>query len=397
MKKIKDQLYWAGLLVKEVLNTLSPEESAALEDWKKDSDNYALYTSILNRKAKEERNEQLKNIDTTTEWSRFLSEMERKQKSTPRQVRLLMFKRIASVAAVLVLALSVYLVTHIYKQENLQPLAESHIEPGKARAELVLGDGKVVDLEQDTIARISQTGVEIANKKGVLEYNLNEVHEEIPDTNLLRIPRGGEYQLVLPDGTKVWLNSDTQLKYPVRFTGNERRVELSGEAYFEVSHNPEHPFVVMSDHQKISVLGTHFNVSSYSDNENAITTLVEGKVKVDFDVEKAHHEQFLNPDQQLVINRKTNTTYVKEVDTYLYTSWKDGRFVFRNESLEEFMKIIARWYNIDVLFVDEDTKELRFTGDLPRYENLKDVLKIMESEMSVSIKVESNNLIYISK
>lgn len=397
MKNIKDQIRLAKLLVKEVLNSLSEEESAQLDSWKSIDANNALHASILNKNSIDERNDLLKNIDADFEWNKFVQAVETKKASRHKRMHRQLFYRIASVAAVLALVFSIYFINQDFKNEKLVAVVESEIQPGKSQAVLVLASGEEVNLEQNSIAKYAQGGVQITNKNGVLAYNANANQAGSTQNNILRIPRGGEYQLVLPDGTKVWLNSDTELKFPVSFSGNQRRVELIGEAYFEVSHNPKQPFIVATDHQEIRVLGTHFNVSAYSDDENTVTTLVEGKVKIGFGEEKQHHDEFLNPGQQLVLSKKTNLSTKLNVDAYLFTSWKDGRFILRDESLEQFMKKISRWYNVDILFVDEETKGIRFTGDLPRYENLKDVMKILQYEMSVNIKVESNKLIYISK
>jgi len=202
----------------------------------------------------------------------------------------------------------------------------------------------------------------------------------------------------LPDGTKVWLNSSTELTYTVPFSGDERRVRLKGEAYFEVAQNKEKPFIVETDYQDVEVLGTHFNISAYPDDSNVFTTLVEGKVKVNSNANKqVKLLGYLLPNDQLVLNKKNNGVYKLDVDTYLYTAWKDGRFAFKNESMESFFKKISRYYNVDVIIMDNSVKKINFTGDLPRYDDITKILNIIEAEMSVHIEIKEKNKIYVTK
>jgi len=236
--------------------------------------------------------------------------------------------------------------------------------------------------------------VSLKNKEGVLQYkdSVNDKSVE-SKTNTLRVPRGGEYQLVLADGTKVWLNSDSELSYPVPFVGKERKVTLMGEAYFEVAHNKDVPFIVVTGNQEVEVLGTKFNISSYENDANIITTLVEGKVKVSDS--NSESERYLMPNEQSVLNRDTDDLKKRKVDVYPFIAWKDGRFVFNNVTLEQFLLKISRWYDVEVIFEDDSLKTIKFSGDLPRYSNMTGILKIIEAEMSVHIKVENNKKVYV--
>ncbi|MDR2283676.1 MAG: FecR domain-containing protein, partial [Sphingobacterium sp.] len=198
-------------------------------------------------------------------------------------------------------------------------------------------------------------------------------------------PRGGQYQITLSDGTKVWLNSDSRLKYPLHFIGAERTIELEGEAYFEVSHNYK-PFVVKTDRQRIQVLGTKFNVSSYSDNTVATTTLLEGSVRVS----TPYGNNLLAPGHELVVTTsgsKMNEVYAKDA-----IAWKEGLFVFDNITLDDVMDKVSRWYNVDIHFVDEGLKKELVFAVIQKSENISVVLDKIASTGIATFKVERGHI-----
>ena len=237
---------------------------------------------------------------------------------------------------------------------------------------MTLEDGTVVTLQKGNNYQTKTTqsnGEEIVYKAG------NRMASKTA-YNYLTIPRGGQFHLVLSDGTKVWLNSETQLKYPVAFTdGVTRQIELVyGEAYFEVSPSTKHKgakFKVLNQSQEVEVLGTHFNIKAYKDETNVLTTLVEGKVAVSSQGKK----QILNPSEQANLNLQNNTIAVTEVDAYNEISWKDGVFSFRKKPLGEIMKVLSRWYDIEVQFENQDSKNARFNGVLGKEQKIEDILK----------------------
>jgi transmembrane sensor len=207
----------------------------------------------------------------------------------------------------------------------------------------------------------------------------------------LKIPRGGEFYLTLSDNTKVWLNSETTLKYPVEFAGEERRVELTGEAFFEVEKDAERPFRVVSDEQVVEVLGTSFNISSYPEDSVILTTLVEGKVNV-FLGENPETSQTLLPKHQSFLARGEDRIMQREVDVSEYVAWKDGEFYFRDQSLENIMKTLSRWYDIDVVFNEPQAKDILFTGHLERYENFERILNLIQRTNEVSYSEEGRTI-----
>ena len=387
MKNIIEQIDRSKLLVGKVLNSLNEEEK---------TDDKEVVDDILNYSDFSEWQENLNDLDTKEEWNVFLSQMQSASKRRNEVRRLKVLKWMSGVAAIFIVG---FLASNFFKSsgDSFNSIDESNIVPGSAHAELILSSGEVINLEDTKHKKLNEGGIALENDKGVLQYkngdNNGKVEEE--RTNILKVPRGAEYQLELPDGTKVWLNSDTKLAYTIPFTGGERKVTLKGEAYFEVARNEDLPFIVSTEGQDITVLGTQFNVSAYGNEIMTTTTLVEGKVLVAD--KNSSNKEFLLPNEQSLFNRNTNNLQKKPVDVYPFIAWKEGRFVFNNVSLETFLSKVARWYDVEILFDDESLKNLSFTGDLPRYSNMKNILRIIELETSVNIKVENNKKIHVYK
>ena len=207
--------------------------------------------------------------------------------------------------------------------------------------------------------------------------------------NQLDIPRKGEYRLVLADGTRVWLNSESSLKYPVAFQGNERKVYLEGEAYFEVSKDEHKPFTVVTGESSIRVLGTSFNVRAYADEAQLCATLVEGKVRLSH----AQQSLILSPDEQGVVTLASGKLEKRKVDASLYTVWKDGRFVFENQTLEEIMNTLSRWYDVKVFYTNEQVKQAMFNGNLKRYDDFDQIVKMLELTGVAHFKINGETII----
>lgn len=261
---------------------------------------------------------------------------------------------------------------------------------GKKCAELILANGKRMVLDNnpmeirdvqgsvvinDTLSRLMYQETEEMNTDSVVEYHT------------LKVPSGADYYVQLGDGTKIWLNCESTLRYPVNFSKNERKVFLDGEAYFEVKKSERWPFIVTTDKMDVRVTGTTFNVKSYAHEAVIHTTLVEGIVFV--------NEQRLHPAQQFVMNKETQEIDIKNVDTEIYTGWVEGMFVFKNQRLENVMSDLARWYKVEVFYMNPSTKDIRFSGNLGRYETIDDLLQIIEAIDKVSI-VRKGNTITIS-
>jgi transmembrane sensor len=276
--------------------------------------------------------------------------------------------------------------------------AQTDIQPGGNKAVLTLADGTNIALDSAHTGRLTQQGnvqvLKIAD--GRLKYDV--VEGKIPSAvtyNILSTPKGGQYRLALPDGSQVWLNAASSIRYPTAFTGTDREVEITGEAYFEIAKNPSMPFRVHTvnhlgdaDPMTIEVLGTHFNVNAYADEDAVRTTLLEGSVRI----EKGRHSGLLKPGQQAQLRPTGEIRWIPDADVEQATAWKNGVFEFDGEDLLVIMRQISRWYDVDVEYEGKLPVE-PFTGRVSRNTSLSGVLKILKlSDVEVTV---SNNKIII--
>nr|WP_121271886.1 FecR family protein [Pedobacter schmidteae] len=264
--------------------------------------------------------------------------------------------------------------------------ATSHIDPGKNRAVLTLANGKVIDLSD------ARTGVIISASKLAYTDGTLIQNNEASLFQTVTTPRAGQYQVVLPDGTRVWLNAASSLKFPSSFaTASVRKVELSGEGYFEVAKDKRHPFMVKTERQEITVLGTHFNVTAYADEMTTKTTLLEGKVQVSKLQAKAGgaDAKVLKPGEQTVLS---STAFdVLKTDTEEAVAWKNGYFRFNNENIVSIMRKLERWYNIEVRYEGTVSNEV-FSGTASRFKSVGEVLEMLEYTNAVHFKVEGRRI-----
>jgi ferric-dicitrate binding protein FerR (iron transport regulator) len=265
------------------------------------------------------------------------------------------------------------------------------IKAGTNKAVLILNDGSVHDLTVSNNLVLNEGGSEIKSQGDKLEYTKQKNQPKEIKYNTLSVPRGGEFFLQLTDGTKVWLNSESELRYPVQFSGKERRVELTGEAFFEVARNEKAPFLVESGEQTVKVLGTEFNISSYKDDPLIYTTLVKGSVEV-FLKNMPEINQILAPNEQSLLNKLEAQISKRIVDPYSYVAWKDGRFVFQDQNLGDIMKTLSKWYNVEVTFASDELRDFRFTGDLQRYTDFSEVLRKIGKTNEVKFIIENNKI-----
>ena len=282
------------------------------------------------------------------------------------------------------------------EEKPVQVAEKVTIQPGKSQAILVLSSGEEVAMgnvsrqleEKDgTSVVVSETGrisYQSAEGKGGITKDTARV------MNRLVIPRGGEFNLTLSDGTRVWLNAETELRYPVQFNGKERVVYLKGEAYFEVSKNKEKPFLVQVDDMSVKVYGTAFNVNTYNKIE---TVLVTGSVSMN----QGGKEVLLKPNQKGVFDQVSGKITVEDVDVLAYVSWKNGDFIFRNESLNSIMDKLSRWYGLEVLYQDAGLQDVRLSGNLKRYKDVRELFVSFEKISDARFKVQGNKVIVSSK
>jgi len=312
----------------------------------------------------------------------------------PQVIRL--WPRVA-VAASFALLLGTGIFYFTKPKEQIVPVAEKaqEIAPGGTRGILTLSNGKQIILAnisaKDTIAKEGEEVTIKMGANGVITYIINpdaDASKNNPNAfNTLSTPTGGQYNIVLADGTKVYLNAVSSIKYPTQFNGDKRLVELDGEAYFEVAKDKSKPFIVKSDNQSIEVLGTHFNVHAYANESVVKTTLLEGSVAVSFKNQKS----ILKPGQQSNVSDNFAKIKIREVDTDEAIAWKNGRFKFDNADLKTVMRQLERWYGIKVEYRG-DVSDVRFSGGTFMNKNLSEVLKVLELS-NIKFKVEGRTII----
>ena len=292
-------------------------------------------------------------------------------------------------AAMFVLGVSlVYVVARPEPEEKI--VRAEVIKPGRLQAELRLGTGVRLALnEHQGVYSLGNAGVEIVNDTvtGKVSYHVNKTGmEDSLVFNTLIVPKGGEYSLELPDGTVVWVNSESSLRFPEKFTSNRREVFLEGEAYFEVKKDANRPFYVHTEAGKVRVLGTAFNVCAYSNDRFWQTTLVEGSVMIN----QEEKEVLLKPNEQYQIDVRTGKAGLREVLPELYTSWRDGKFYFKAYTFEELVEKLERWYDFKMFYTNEEIKTRRFSGVVNKYQPLEEMFKFLQMTSDVQFNVKGN-------
>ena len=276
--------------------------------------------------------------------------------------------------------------------EGAQVAGAKQIVPGGNKAVLTLADGRQIELDSATNGTVAQQGgIKVIKNGGQVSYDHQETLAEVV-YNTITTPKGGQYELKLADGSKVWLNAASSLRFPTTFPGKERTIELTGEGYFEVAHNDNKPFHVKVNNVDVQVLGTHFDINSYTDEPALKTTLLEGRVRVT----KEDKYVFLNPGQQAIVQSAKNEINVaNDVDLEEVVAWKNGRFLYNNAPIEIIMRQVARWYDVEVVYkakIDET-----FSGELPRSQNVSQLLAMMEATGSVKFEINGKQIIVRSK
>ncbi|MDD2420159.1 MAG: DUF4974 domain-containing protein [Bacteroidales bacterium] len=376
----------AGLIFKSIIGRSSNDELGELRKWRdKQAENEQLYQKFLDKEYIKAEYERLRIIDHSNAMNNMKARIAAHNRKNVKQY----IRKISAVAAILITLVSglVMLDGTIYNFFGSgRKLTEQQIKHGQVKALLTLGNGKSIQLD-DAEATIKEEELLISKaENGSLSYEgVKPTEQGKIKFNDLVIPRGGEFSLILEDGTKVWLNADSKLRYPIAFTGEERKVFLEGEAYFKVSKGSK-PFVVDVQGQLVQVYGTEFNISGYPSDPKVYTTLVEGKVSV-----KAIYDNNvveLEPGFQSIFNKNNLEIELREVNTDEVASWKTGMIVFENQSLEQIMQNLARWYNFDYKYTGNDISHLQYRGKVPRYGDFKEVLKVLEECGGIKLSVK---------
>ena len=366
--------------------TMTPEEEVEFQRWLDTSvanrvllDRIRDERILLNKIRFAERNDKGKGWDN----------IQKKIRKSP-GIFIRFMRYVAVLVTIMLIGVAVYQVVDCRKEDDNGLLARKQpmsMKGGyRAYLELVTGERLVLDSTSNVTTRIEGAVIKAENKGTVIvdEQKTDSVTESV-EYNRLVIPRGGEYKIVLADGSQVWINSQSVLEFPACFVGKERRVRLQGEAYFEVSKNVEKPFIVDMGNKEIRVLGTSFNVNDY--DGKFVTTLVSGKVQV-FVNDK---DYVLTSSMQVRV--EGDDVFVEEVDVREFTAWEDGVFVFKKQKLREVMDILSRWYDVDVFYQNLELQNLHFTGTIQRHSEISGMLKFLEKTDIVKFTLNGKTLI----
>ena len=368
--------YWQG-------ESLSPEELRDVENWLGEKVENRRYYEDLQREFLRQR------------WVMREGLVYRKGERRFRQVarKRMMLRRAVAFAA----CVSVFILTGIgyywrsEKMREVQMVENEVIHHGSSKARLFLSTGDMVELGKERKSLREKQSVAIdVEQEGMVAYRDSMATGEGGNIvyNRLVVNRGGEFRIVLADGSEVWVNSESELVYPVRFVGEKRVVRLKGEAYFKVQADADHPFVVEANGVEVAAVGTEFNVNSRKEKVVA-SVLVKGRVEV----ENGTRQVMLTPNQLAVCDVETNGIVVKEVDVRKYIDWKNGDFVFSDDRLEDVMNKLALWYDCDVVYADAELKEIRLSGDMKRYGEVEEFLHFLKISTGAHFSVKNKTIV----
>lgn len=388
---IKHDFAIARLIAAFLSGEITPEERTTLDAWREESEtNEALFQKVCSEENYKRHAARRQDFDPATGWS----EIEKRINGKKRRAFYLHIMRYAAIILlpVLIVTLSLNHTPANQQQNDNHLLIATHILPGEAKAILTLDNGETLYLDKNSTDKkqvLSDTRIQVDST--TLNYRLaqKQAMQSAPIYNKVEIPCGGEYALVLNDGTKVRLNSLSSLRFPVVFGTGSREVELTGEAYFEVAKNGE-PFVVHTNGMKIEVLGTIFNILAYPGEEYQ-TTLVSGSVKINSD---RGESLILKPSQQAILSPESGNIEVRTVDVAFYTSWVKGKIYFKDQRLEDIMKTLSRWYDIEVKYANEEVKNKRFGCNVDRYGEITPFVELLEATKDVKISINHKTITF---
>jgi len=382
----------AYLIAGFIRHTLTEKEHDELDAWVESSDeNMLLFEELTDEK----------NIEANLAWmdktrtEESLELTKKKIEFTPEYKNLKTKKWFYSIAASVILLVAAFGIYKIInnkqsKQTSIAKIDQTGIQPGGNKATLTLSNGSVIDLVSTPNGLIKGDNGTIINKSkdGEILYNDNDASNSIASDNILTTPKGGQFKVQLPDGSYVWLNAASSLKYPTAFATSERIVELKGEGYFEIAKDKTKPFKVkLADGSEVKVLGTHFNIMAYENEKSKDVTLLEGSVQIT----KGNNEQSLTPGQQgRIISSKI--ILVNAADTDQVTGWKNGQFIFHDADIQSIMRQVARWYDVDIKY--EINSSQHFNATISRKEPVLKLLHILEETGQIHFKTK-NKTIYV--
>jgi len=357
------------LIIKFLNNELSEKESAEFELWHNASaENNALVESFRNTEHVQQEINYLGAVDVNKGWEEVSKQIGQAPIKRLAWTKILRY----SAAAILIISVGIGIYNTKRRSKGNDEIAGVHdIMPGSKKAVLQLADGSVIDLSDTNLELAAEKGnAAIGIKNGVLAFSAKRKTSNSDGYNILKTPNAGEYKMILPDGTQVWLNAASSLRFPTNFNKHERRVELTGEAYFEVAHNKTLPFIVSFNKTEVEVLGTHFNISSYQTYSK--TTLIEGAIKVS----EGTNQRLIKPGQQAFTY--DGHLMVHTVDTYKSIAWKEGVFYFKDDRIKDILDQVSRWYDVNIVYNGEPNRK-RYSGTIRRQATLSQVLEMLKT------------------
>jgi len=377
------------LIAKQLWEGLSDHEKQELQEWIQASpDNSTLYDELVRRERVRQYIEKRESIDVR----KYMAVCERELGlGGKRRMIHWLWGYAAAIFVLCVVGIGIWM--NEREEVGVTEIAQTTIEPGKAKALLILGDGREIELSNRNVNKaLEESGIVIVNDSSRIEYRRNTGGGDKEVMNKIIVPTGGEYNLILSDGTWVYLNAESVITYPQKFVGEKREVTLEGEAYFQVTASKEHPFIVKTKDMDVLVTGTEFNVKAYPDELNVQTTLLRGKVAVFAGIDKKEKIE-IEPNQQAEWSRENVKLQVREVDPDLFVAWKNGQFLFRQDRLEDIMKTLARWYDMEVFYLDESIKNMAFAGKLDRSENITPILNVLRATDKLTVEVNGKRIV----
>ncbi|WP_346700868.1 FecR domain-containing protein [uncultured Alistipes sp.] len=369
--------------------SITPEEEAVLQEWAESDPQHRALLDLLDESADHlPLLGHLYNYDESRVWRNIRKEARRRRfRKMARESR-----KYAAVAAVLLFA--GYGIWQWIDDRNREEACRAYIEqvtPGVRGAVLTLSSGEQVDLEQGgerTLVEQDGTRIEVAGEE-VAYHDAEPEEEEIPAWNTVSVPRGKEFSLQLSDGTKVWLNSASSLRFPVRFGEGPREVVVTGEAFFDVAKDADRQFIVHADTVAVAVYGTAFNIAAYEDETDVETTLLRGSVEVT----SGRRKVMLKPGQQARVGRSGAIFDVRQVPAEEYAAWTRGVFAFQEEPLSSICRKLSRWYDIEILPSGFDADQVRYTGEIRRYETFAEMVRLLERTNQIRIDVQDGRIL----
>jgi transmembrane sensor len=388
MMKNKNYIDWA-LIRKAIENKLSVSEQKIFDTWLKSDTAKADFVNKARKfydgigQSGDHYPEEYDHSEAFREFSRYTMKK--------RSINVRMIGIAASVLLVLSVSAYFFFSSPDHVENNYSNV---HIAPGGSKASLTLSNGeKILIGKSDTLFKVDQllSTIEI-DSTGLKYIQKASDRKETMAMNVLEVPHGGEFNLTLSDGTRVWLNAESRLEYPVKFLNPTREIMLSGEAFIEVAANPEKPFIVHTRDLNVRVLGTAFNISAYSDEQLQVLTLNHGSVEITGITGLPETNYQLSPGHQFTLDKSNSKTEVKTVDPLLYSAWIHGSFVFNDETLEQIFTKLQRWYNINVLYQNEAVRNERLTGTLPRFGEFGTILNMISQVSDTEFDVKGNTI-----